>query len=1644
MKSERSLHSALAWQFAWVASLPLLVVGTLVWLWLLPQMRLDTAAGHQALARVLAGQVGEHLRGAEIQLQSVAQVVSAWQERDQALWIELLDAHAASGEVFEALYIADAGETVQAVGLPPTRRSGRTDLLGLDLSGREYLHAVRTQGKIVWSQTYLSTISSRLAVACAVPAAERIVIGEITLDQLSDFIRQLPVEAGLFTLILDRGGRVIADSERSLGGLRLDPATLPTGAGALAGQAAAFELGGRRLVGTMVGIDFLGWNVLVAQPAQLAFRQLRFTMQTLAAALALSLLLAALAGWRQSLKALRQFEGYAAQARAIAQGNYSQHWPAAGVREFTELAGHLHQMSQAICDREAALAESEARHRALFETMTHGVLYLNDTGCITAANPAAQTIFGLKVAQLAGMPVDALPWREVEADPPREPATASVLPALRGGAAVSDALLQVSRPGSRTAVWVNLNATARFEPGPRSREQQSYVIFEDITARRLAETGLREAQRIIHDSPAVAFLWRNTAGWPVEYVSENVVRLFGYSVQEMQSGAPAYADVIHPEDRARVADEVAAFSADASTAVFTHAPYRIRTKDGVVKWVDDRTTILRDRQGRITHYQGVVLDVSARQEAEQALRLSESNLRITLDSIGDAVISTDIDGIVTRLNPLAERLTGWSAAEAVGRPLVEIFHIVHAHTRHAAENPVARVVATGTIVGLANHTVLIARDGREYQIADSGAPIRQTDGRIVGVVLVFRDVSESYRQARRVEESEARLRNIMTNLPGVVFQLLVMPDGTYGTRFVSDKVREIFGLEGPSDEFFARFMAGIPSEQRPGLLNAIEHAVSRHAPWSYEGRYLRPDGETVWFSGTSIPHREGDTVIFDGLLLDVGERVRAQQALGEAHRMLRLVIDTIPERVFWKDRQSRYLGCNQAFARDAGFNSPEQLIGLDDFAMGWRDQAESYRSDDAQVMDEGVAKLDYEEPQTTPDGGTIWLKTCKVPMTDDQGRVLGLLGTYQDITVQKQAEIEGRRRRSFLESVLYHLPDAIVTLDARHRVIDWNPGAVAMFGYSPSEALGRDLDTLVARGAMLAEAAANTRRMLSGQRLEAIETIRTHKDGTPRHVIAAGSPIKDGDQLVGLVAVYTDISALKRVEQNLRDRETMLRRITDIVPSMIFVKNAEGRFLMANRAVACGLGMSVEQLTGRLHEEVYPHPEQVQRMLADDRRAMLSGEVLHIPEETFQDASGAIRWLETIKVPCPASDFGEPAIVGLSTDITERKRVEAELRSLRNYLTNIIDSMPSMLVGVDGAERVTQWNRQAEHLTGISAAAAQGQPLSEVLPGLPAPSAAIAEAIRSRRVHREEKIPRHGSGETRFEDLVIYPLITNGVEGAVIRIDDVTERVRLEEMMIQGEKMLSVGGLAAGMAHEINNPLAGIIQNAHVLHSRLLGDLPANHTAAAAGTSLPAIRGYLERRGVANLLANIRESGSRASAIVKNMLEFARKSDSTFSTHDLADLLDRTLELAASDYDLKKRYDFKRIDIVRDYDETLPAVPCERTKIQQVFLNILRNGAEAMAAMNHTRQPRFTLRTRSDGAMARIEIQDNGPGMVEATRKRIFEPFFTTKPVGKGTGLGLSVSYFIIAENHGGDMTVESTPEQGTCFIVRLPLRRGG
>lgn len=401
----------------------------------------------------------------------------------------------------------------------------------------------------------------------------------------------------------------------------------------------------------------------------------------------------------------------------------------------------------------------------------------------------------------------------------------------------------------------------------------------------------------------------------------------------------------------------------------------------------------------------------------------------------------------------------------------------------------------------------------------------------------------------------------------------------------------------------------------------------------------------------------------------------------------------------------------------------------------------------------------------------------------------------------------------------------------------------------------------------------------------------------------------------------------------------------------------------------------------------------------------------------------------------------------LKKELMERRMAEKRLQESEYRLSAHLQNTPVGAISWDMGFRVVEWNPAAEKIFGYTKTEAFGKHVADLI---------LPEDV----VNQVDSIFKSLLSQTGGERSINDNVTKNGkrilcdwfntvikdsedhIIGVASLVNDITEAKKTQEIMVQTEKMLSVGGLAAGMAHEINNPLAGMIQNAQVIPNRLTADLPANLEAAQeVNIPMEGIRKYMEIRGIPEQLNNIGDAGQRAARIISNMLSFSRKSRSEREQTDLSGLVDDTIELAENDYNLKKQYDFKNIRITRKDAPDLPSIFCERSKIQQVLFNLLKNASEAMGEQQRQQAPEIAIRIQNEGLKMRVEIEDNGPGMDESVRRRVFEPFFTTKSVDKGTGLGLSVSYFIIVDDHGGEMQVESEPGTGTRFIIKLPLK---
>ncbi len=514
----------------------------------------------------------------------------------------------------------------------------------------------------------------------------------------------------------------------------------------------------------------------------------------------------------------------------------------------------------------------------------------------------------------------------------------------------------------------------------------------------------------------------------------------------------------------------------------------------------------------------------------------------------------------------------------------------------------------------------------------------------------------------------------------------------------------------------------------------------------------------------------------------------------------------------------------------------------------------------------------------------------------------------------------------------------------------------------------------------------------------------------------------------------------------LRESEQRYREIFINATEGIFRTSISGRILEINPAAVKILGYdSRDQAIAEVRDfavQHYHNPRDRKEMVT---RLYQQGHNRHF-ECLLVRRSGERFWA-AINNRLIRNAAGEILYIeGTFQDISMRKAAQESLLKLQVYLQNIIDSMPSMLIAIGPEMTITLWNRRAEQEEGLPSCTAIGQPIQKAFRLIDPEHYlnALETTLENRqptRLMKLEKLIQNDEEEARYFDMVIYPLSETENRGAVIHIDDISERVRLEEMMVRSEKMQSVGSLASGLAHEINNPLAAVLQNVQVLSHRLSPSLAKNRSVAEElGTTIDVIAEYCNRRGCNKMLQSIASAGQRAAKIVENMQSFSRRGDAAFALSSLPELLDRTLELASSDYDMRHQYAFHKIRIQRDF-QPVEKILCEPSQIQQVILTILKNAAQALNT--HTEDPCITLRVFPvEPERVCLEIEDNGPGMDPETTRQIFDPFYSTRDVGRGIGLGLSIAYFIVSQNHRGNLSVRTEPGRGTCFALVLPQTR--
>ena len=383
----------------------------------------------------------------------------------------------------------------------------------------------------------------------------------------------------------------------------------------------------------------------------------------------------------------------------------------------------------------------------------------------------------------------------------------------------------------------------------------------------------------------------------------------------------------------------------------------------------------------------------------------------------------------------------------------------------------------------------------------------------------------------------------------------------------------------------------------------------------------------------------------------------------------------------------------------------------------------------------------------------------------------------------------------------------------------------------------------------------------------------------------------------------------------------------------------------------------------------------------------------------------------------------------LENEIAKHVGTASRLRVSESYIKDILRSMPLMLVGVNKDGQITQWNKRAEDITGKKAQDVLDKILWDAYPIITVSPGQVSEAVEK---NKTITIKHSQRGQYYF-DITIYPLQDQVKTGVVILIDDVTKKIAAENMLIQNDKISSMGELASSMAHDINMPLQSILFDLRTFQ-HLLSD-SSQYMNEIKSNGMP--------EKLSSLLSHAYEKGEKVTSIVHNLQEFARGRSDRKQLTNIVDVMEHTLELAGDVLSAPTRLKFIDIQIERNYEKDLPMIPCYVTELQQAFLSLFRYAYDALGRVNDpSYKPTIKIQINLSYGCFWIRIQDNGVGLTNEEQMYLFEPFVRkdTPEVGYDAGKRLSFAYFIITEQHQGHMAVTSDINVGTTFHIQMLL----
>jgi PAS domain S-box-containing protein len=759
-----------------------------------------------------------------------------------------------------------------------------------------------------------------------------------------------------------------------------------------------------------------------------------------------------------------------------------------------------------------------------------------------------------------------------------------------------------------------------------------------------------------------------------------------------------------------------------------------------------------------------------------------------------------------------------------------------------------------------------------------------------------------------------------------------------------------------------------------------------------------------------------------------------------------VLFEAIDDAVFVHDEQGNILDANPAASRRLGYTREELLqlntreIDAPEFAAGFKSRLES-QLQTGHMRCEGVHR--------TKDGRHIMVDiNTSAIVLDGKPAVLAVM---RDITQRKLTEEALRKQRQLLQSILDNMSDAVIVAGADGEIVLFNPMAERIFGPGLLQGtftlLQSDRATPVNRFPLA--------RCVAGESFDNLELFVRHEEAPEGMWIAvAGRPLRERDgALKGGVLVCSDISEPMRVENELRDSRALYESLVQSLPQNILRKDREGRLIFGNQRYCNSMKRPLSELLGKTDFDLFP-ADLARKYVADDRHVMQTGNSLdtieahHLPD-------GSRLYVHVVKTPIYNAEYEVVGVQGIFWDVTEEVFAhETVARSEKRY-RQLTEATMDGIVVIDQRGHITLFNPAAERMFGYAAADVLGTPARCLVPEefKNLHDDGVADYVARRlpmllgKPHEFKGRRQDGSDFPAEISLSLLSDLNNGNNHEqrpvqiLAAIRDLTERNKMRAVLVQNEKLASIGLLSAGVAHEINNPLAFVANNLVVLErdSKGLLQLLALHEAGEPALP-PELAGRIHtlaedidlpyiKSNVARILSRTRDGIDRVTRIVHSLRGMARTDAPRRMDVRVPDLINSSLEILHGK--------FKRLGVAveQEHDLTL-AVPCVPTQLSQVVLNLLVNAFQAIEASKRA-DGRIRIRTARQEDEFLLEIADNGVGVKAEDLTRLFDPFFTTKDVGEGTGLGLSISHHIVTA-HGGRIEVDA--KAGTCFRVFLPL----